>query len=318
MRDASSTMISFAVQGHPTSPDQWVALGRRAEDLGYDAISTSDHPGATAAPFVALAVVAQATSRLRLAPSVVNAGVAAPLTLATEVATLDVLSEGRVILGIGAGHTPGEWTALGRAYPTAKQRIAHLVVVVDAVTRLLAGETVTVQNAHVRLNDAALRWPAVPRDRVPLLVGGNARRLIAFAAQRADIVELTGLGRTLADGHRHECDWSAASIDARVALLRGAVEGRPVQLSALVQKVEITSDRVGAADLYRTTLREFLPEDAVPSVETLLDTPFVLIGTADEIVAQLRRHEARWGFTRYTTRADVLDEIGLVIDRLQN
>jgi probable F420-dependent oxidoreductase len=310
--------ISFTVQGHPTSRDQWVALGRRAEDLGYDAISTSDHPGTTAAPFVALAVVAQATSRLRLASSVVNAGVVAPLTLAIDVATLDELSDGRVILGIGAGHTPGEWTAVGRAYPTATQRIEHLIVVVDAVTRLLAGETVTVENAHVCLHEAALRWPTGPRHQVPPLVGGNARRLITFGAQRADIVELTGLGRTLADGHRHEPDWSPASIDARVELFRRASAGRPAQLSALVQKVEITSDRMGAAGAYRATLSELLPEHTVPSIETLLDTPFVLIGTVDEIVAQLRRHAARWGFSRYTIRADVLDEIGIVIDGLRN
>jgi probable F420-dependent oxidoreductase len=313
--DAGKVSISFAVQGHPTTVDEWVGLARRAEALGFEALSTADHPGLTAAPFVALAVVAQVTARMQLAPSVINAAAWEPLALAAEVATLDVLSDGRAVLGIGAGHTPKEWTQVGKMYPSASERVEHLGTVVATVRRLLCGETVTVDRETVRLSEAGLGWPKPARDNVPVLMGGNGRRLVRLAAQHADILELTGLGRTLPDGHHHEANWSSDAVDERVRLLRQA-GGPAVQVGALVQHVAITNDRAGAADAYRTQFAEVLPEHALPALDDILDTPFVLLGTEDEIVQQLQTHERRWGLNRYTTRADVLDEVGRVIERL--
>ena len=117
--------ISFAVQGELSSRHEWLDLATSADAMGFEALSIADHPGSAAAPFVALAAAAQVTTRLLLAPAVVNAGAWEPLALASEVATLNVLSEGRVVLGIGAGHTPTEWTQIGQPYPLAAQRISN-------------------------------------------------------------------------------------------------------------------------------------------------------------------------------------------------
>ena len=307
--------ITFAVQGHPSSREDWLDLARDAETRGFEALSIADHPGTTASPFVALAAAAQVTDRLLLAPSVINAGAWEPLALAAEVATLDVLSDGRAMLGIGAGHTPSEWTQVGRPYPSAHQRIAHLEAVVGSVRRLLSGEVVTIDDATVHLRDACLEWPVPARNRVPVLIGGNARGVVELAARHADVLELTGLGRTLLDGHAHEARWSAEQVDERVRLLH-AVGGRSVRLGALVQKVEITADREGVAAEYRAQFLEVVPEEELPSIDEILDTPFVLIGTADQIVAQLTTNQARWAFSRYTTRARDLDAVALVIERL--
>jgi probable F420-dependent oxidoreductase len=310
--------ITFAVQGHPTTREAWVALARRAEELGCEALSVADHPGSTAAPFVALAVASEATARLRLATSVVNAGAWTPLALAREAATLDVLSDGRTILGIGAGHRPAEWAMEGRTRPAADERIDALFEVVIAVRRLLAGEVVTERTRHVHLHEAVLRWPSPARGSVPVLIGGNARRLVEAAAAHADIVELTGLGRTLPDGHRHEADWSRRSIDERVDRFRRGRRGREPRLGALVQIVEVTADRVSAAEAQRTALLGLLPDASVPSVEEILSAPFVMLGTEDEIVGQLREQRTRWGIDRYTVRADALEAVGPIIERLRS
>jgi probable F420-dependent oxidoreductase len=307
--------ISFAVQAEPSSRNEWLALAQRAEELGFEALTIPDHPGITASPFVALAAAAQVTSRLLLAPAVINAGAWEPLALAAEVATLDLVSDGRAVLGIGAGHTPNEWTQVGRSYPPPKDRLAHLETVVTAVRRLLAGERVTIDYGAVHLRDAALEWPARSDSAVPILIGGNARELVAIAARHADVLELTGLGRTLPDGHAHRPLWSAKSIDGRIAVLH--VAGRPsVRRGVLVQNVEVAADRTGAAEAYRARLATVLPDEHVPSIIEVLDTPYVLIGTEQQIAEQLRANHSRWGLSRYTVRADSVTAVGAIIERL--
>jgi probable F420-dependent oxidoreductase len=308
-------LISFAVQGHMSSREGWLELARSAEEMGFEALSIADHPGTTASPFVALAAAAQVTTRLLLAPAVINAGAWEALALAAEVATLDVTSDGRAVLGIGAGHTPREWTQVGRQYPTAGQRLAHLEAVVTAVRRLLSGELVTVEQGRVCLHEVLLEWPVPGRNRVPVLIGGNARGLVRLAARHADVLELTGLGRTLRDGHAHEAQWSTESVDERVQLLHAA-GGRSVRLGALIQKVEITSDRRGAAEILRARYSDVMPGQQLPSIPEILDAPFVLIGTEQQIVDQLRANQSRWGFSRYTTRADDLHCVARIIERL--
>ncbi len=166
--------------------------------------------------------------------------------LATEVATLVALSGERVVLGVGAGHNPTEWTATGRTFPTVSQRVEHMVEVVDAAWALLRGEVVTLQTDHVRLHEAQLRRPPGPQVAIPLLVGGNGRGVLRYAARAADVIELTGLGRTLPDGQAHMPDWAPTAVDQRVALIKVQRGDRPYRLSALVQRCTITDSRTDA------------------------------------------------------------------------
>lgn len=308
--------ISFALQGECVERQSWLDLARRAEDAGFAALSVADHPGTTVSPFVALAAAAQVTERIRLATAVVNAGAWEPLALAAEVATLDLMSDGRAVLGIGAGHTPIEWTAVGRPYPTPVERLARLAAVVRAARRLLGGETVTVEDGDVRLVEACLSWRRPGSARVPIVIGGNARPLVRLAAATADALELTGLGPTLPDGHAHEPLWSTADLDERVDLLRSSTAGRPMELGVLVQHVEVTDDRTGALDQYRSKLATAVPGDSLPSIDDLAATPHLLVGTEDELVEQLRFQRERWGIARYTVREPAFHAISTVIARL--
>jgi probable F420-dependent oxidoreductase len=306
-----TSTIRFGVQADMTSDARsWWDLARKVEALGFDALYVADHPGVAASPFAALASAATVTSTLKLGTYVCNAGVRSAVPLASDAATVDVLSNGRLILGLGAGHTPAEWTMNGSDYPSPRERVGRLAEMVDVVTWLLAGEVVAFDGQYVRTDSAFLLAPRPAQSKVPLLVGGNGKQLLRIAASHADIVSFTGLGRTLEDGHRHAVDWSAESIDERVAIVRDGVGDRDVVLDALVQHVEITDDRPGAAERVARAVPGLIPTD-------VLAAPYALVGTVDEVIEELDRHRERWGFTSYVIRADVIDIVAPLLDRLR-
>jgi probable F420-dependent oxidoreductase len=307
----ASPTIRFGVQADITSDARaWLELARKVEALGFDALYVADHPGVTASPFAALAAAASVTSTLRLGTYVCNAGVREPVALGSDAATVDLISNGRLILGLGAGHTPAEWTMNGSDYPSARARVGRLGEVVDVVTWLLAGEVVAFDGQYVHTDSAFLLAPRPLQSRIPLLVGGNGKQLLRIAGSHADIVSLTGAGRTLEDGHHHAVDWSRESIDERVAIVRDGAGDRDVVFDALVQHVQITSDRAGVAERVARAVPGLTPAD-------VLAAPYALIGTVDEVVEELDRHRERWGFTSYVIRADALDIVAPLLDRLR-
>jgi probable F420-dependent oxidoreductase len=303
--------IRFGLQaGLDTDPRAWLDLARRAEDSGFDALYVADHLGVTASPFAALAAAAGVTTTLKLGTYVLNVGVRDPLSIASDAATVDVVSNGRFVLGLGAGHTPAEWAMTGRAYPSAAERVGRLVETVDVVTRLLAGEVVAHHGRHVHVDDAFLLTPRPVQEAIPLLIGGNGAQVLRLGGRVADIVSLSGLGRTLEDGHRHESQWSEAAITERVWLVRDAspAPDRPI-LDALVQHVGITEDRAKAAEQTARHVPGAKPAD-------IIGAPYMLLGTVDQLAEEVRQHYERWGFTSYVVRADVLDAAAALIDRL--
>lgn len=295
--------MRVSVQASPRGRSSWLRLAREVEAAGLHALYAADHPGSTASPFVALAAAAAVTNRIRLGTCVVNAGLWEPVALASEAATLDVVSDGRTILGVGAGHTPHEWAAVGRDLPPAWARVGRMIEVVEATMALLAGESVSRRGRHVQLADAVMAEPRPVQDRVPLLVGGNGPRVLRFAAGHADVVGITGLRRTLPDGHRHEVDWREASVRRTVdaVLSTAAAAGRTPEIEALVQVVEITDDAARVADRLSTHIPG-------ASAEDLLAAPFAWIGTVDEIDAKLRRCEEDLAISRYVVRAPSLTD----------
>ncbi|MGR6321248.1 LLM class flavin-dependent oxidoreductase [Micromonospora soli] len=303
-------MVIFSVQARPTDAASWTDLARRVEAAGFDALLAADHPGHGASPFVSLAAAAAVTSTLGLGSYVSNAGVREPILLATDVATLDVVSGGRARLGLGAGHTPAEWRAVGRERPDVAGRVRRCVAVAEAVQALLAGEEVTVDIPELAAYAARLTELRPVQARVPLTMGTANSTLLRWAGAHADVVGLTGFGRTLPDGHMHEARWRADQIEAQLAHVTAGAAGRdaPPALEALVQQVTVTDDAEAAAA--PTAERLGL------TVAELLATPFVLIGTADEIVTAVAHHQRRWGITRFVVREDAVAPLTPVLSRL--
>ncbi|MFE1786616.1 LLM class flavin-dependent oxidoreductase [Streptomyces sp. NPDC059506] len=297
---------AFSVQAQPRDAASWTALARRLEAGGYDALLTADHPGATASPFVALAAAAAVTERIGLGSYVSQAGVREPLLLASDVATLDLVSDGRARLALGAGHTPAEWDMVGEERPDVAGRVRRFRAVAEACRALLAGETVTLDGPEVRASRARLTAPRPVQHRVPFTFGGGNTALLRWAGAHADVVRLSGLGRTLPDGYMHEVRWNGADIDRQVDLVEQGAAGRadaPAR-EALVQMVEVTDDAEGAAH----EIARRLDCDAAE----VLASPYAWVGTVEEIAAATAEHERRWGITRYVVREAHLDMVDQV------
>jgi len=306
--------IHFSVQAGPiSSVTQWHDLASEAERLGFAALYVADHPGLTPDPFAALASAASVTQTLRLGTYVLNTGVRDPLAVAAGAATVDLVSGGRMTLGMGAGHTPAEWTMADLPYPSAADRVARLAEFVEIVDRLLIGEVVNFDGRFLSVDDAYLLAPRPVQSRIPLLVGGNGERLLSGAGKTADIISLTGLGKTLEDGHRHAADWSRESIDERVrAINEGGRAGRraPI-LDALVQHLEVTDRPDEAAERSAQMAPGLTSSDVIGA-------PYALIGTIDEIVDQLLGYRERWGFSSYVVRSDDMTTAARIIERMQS
>jgi probable F420-dependent oxidoreductase len=304
-------MVSLSLVAKPHDAVSWTTLARRCEAAGFDALLAADHPGTTASPFVALGAAAAVTERIGLGSYVPHAGVREPLLLASDVATLDVVSGGRARLALGAGHTPVEWEMLGSHRPDVAGRVRRFLAVAEACRALLAGDEVTVDGPDLRATAARLDFPRPVQPRVPFTFGGGNSTLLRWAGEHADVVGLSGLGRTKADGHHHETRWRTEEIDRQVALVEQGAAGRaaaPVR-EALVQRVEVTDDAEAAAHR--------LAEQVGCTAAEVLAAPYVWIGTESEIVAALAAYERRWGITRYAVFEQALDAVEPLLTRLR-
>ena len=256
---------------------------------------TSDHVDGSWPPLAPLLAVAEATERIRLCPLVLNNDFHHPVHLAREIAAIDHLSGGRVELGLGAGHSFTEYEAIGVRFDDPSVRKARLAESVVILRRLLDGETVTYAGSHYQI-DAVRTMPAY-QDHLPILVGVNGKTALAHAAKHADIIGLTMLGRTLADGQRHSVRWEPERLDQTVAHIRAEAGSRweSMELNALIQAVVVTDERERAA----ATAAERI--DGL-TAEVALSTPFLAIGSHDEIADHLVACRRRFGVSYFSVR----------------
>jgi probable F420-dependent oxidoreductase len=283
------------------------SLASRAEAIGVDSILLGDHVDEGFAPLPVLAALAEATETIRLGTLVLNNDLHHPVTLAQQATTLDHLSGGRFEIGLGAGHTWQEYEAMGLRFDPPAQRKERLCESIEILRPLLRGEAVTFRGSHWSVHEARVR--ASQQSPLPLLVAGNGSRLLAHAARHADIIGLSGFGRTLADGQRHEVRWSPERLDAQIAFIRAEAGDRwpDLELNALVQRVDITPDRRAAAEELAGRIEGLTVDDA-------LAAPFVALGTPAQIAEQWTAARERWGITYFAVRS--LEAIEPVMDLL--
>lgn len=227
--------------------------------------------------------------------------------VAADAATLDVLAPGRVILGIGAGHTPREWADIGQQRPGPRQRAERPAEFAEVTAELLAGRTVTREGRYLSLREAQLEeLPA--GGRVTLVIGGGHPLILRVAARHAAVVGLSGLGRTLPDGHHHHARWSQADLRRQLQLIRDEARqaGSEPVIEGLVQVVTVTKDRAAAI---AQTSREITGV----SSEDIARTPFVLIGSHEQMAAQIRRQAEELRITSYVVREPAVPELERVL-----
>ena len=302
--------IAVSVQAEPKDLGSWLALARRLESAGFRGLLLGDHPGSGASPWPALGSAAAVTRTLMLGTYVVQAGVREPMHIAADAATLDILAPGRVQLGIGAGHTPREWEDLGRRRPVPSERAGRLAESAEVIAQLLHGQTVTYHGQYLNLNGSRLEdLPA--GGRVRLAVGGSHPQVLRAAARHADVVGLSGLGKTLADGHRHEVRWSVTDLRRQLQLIHDEAQqaGNTPVIEALVQFVVVTEDREPAIEEISSRITGASPDDVA-------HTPFALVGTYEAMAAQLRSQADELGITSYVVREEPARDLEHVMQLL--
>jgi probable F420-dependent oxidoreductase len=269
-------------RGEPLTPVQAAVA---AEQAGFDVVTVADHVGHVS-PLICLAAAAAVTSRVRLRTYVLDIGFWNAGLLARDVATLDVLSGGRVEVGLGAGHMPHEHAAVELPFPPYRERLAQL----DAFAADLAR----------RLADPEHR-PRPVQDPVPILLAAMSPSGLDVAARHGSTVALSGLCQITGRPPGTFMLASAAQTDERVARLRAARAAAGLAeptLDALLQQVVIYGPPEDAAAQFIGGLASEM------DLASVLDSPFVLYAPSPQAAAQeLLRRSQRWGITSWCTHA---------------
>jgi probable F420-dependent oxidoreductase len=288
----------------------WREKAKRAEALGYEVFVVPDHLADILPPWVSLTVAAEAAPTMRVGTFVLNNDLRHPALVAREAAALDLLTDGRLELGLGAGHMEAEYDQIGLRFDPNAVRVERLGEAVAIVKRLLAGEEVTFSGAHYTLTGHRVSPSPVQKPRPPLLLGGNSRRLLELAGREADIVSFLGFSHRRGGRAFDLGAFGAEGTAERIRIVRQAAGSRfgELELNAVVQRVVVTDNsRSAAADL---------AHEEELSVEEVLDSPYLLVGSVDAIADGLRARHERHGFTYWVVPEGVMDAFAPVIARV--
>jgi probable F420-dependent oxidoreductase len=310
-----SRSFRFGVNvGYAASRSEWAEKAQKIEGLGYDVLTIPDHlVDLILAPIPALIAAAEATKRLRVGTNVLNNDLRHPVLLAREAATVDLLTDGRLQLGLGAGSIRSEYEQAGLKFDRGVVRVERLAEAVAIIKGLLRGERVTLTGRHYRVTDHSISPIPVQKPHPPIFIGGNGPQLLSLAAREADIVGLSGI--TFRQGGAAPSDlssWRASGVDERIEILRrvaGAERYARLEINALVQRVIVTGDRRKATEELGSRWPDLTPD-------TILETPYVLIGTVEEIVNNLETYRQMWDISYYTIREPDIDAFAPVVARL--
>jgi probable F420-dependent oxidoreductase len=299
------------------------AAAREAEAIGYAAFVYPDHVVSPLGMVPVLAWAAAATTRLRVAPFVANNDLRHPALLAQDLATLDVLSGGRVEVGIGAGWNRPEYDALGLEFEAVGTRVGRLEEAVAVLKCCFGDGPFDFAGTHYTVTGHDGIPKPVQRPYPPLFIGGGGRRLLTLAGREADIVGLAP--RTLAAqpgqaaGTPVRSDPQSITIEAteeKITWVREAAGARFDRLelntypSGVVPQITDHPRTVAADALDGIRARTGID---LP-VDDFLASPHVFIGSVDGLVAKIRELRERLGITSFMT-GDV-QTLAPVVERL--
>ncbi len=290
---------------------EWQDKAREIEGLGYSVLLVPDHLAAMLATIPAVMSDADATKSLRVGTNVLNNDLRHPVLLAREAATIDVLTDGRLELGLGAGYMRTEYDQAGLRFDRGGIRVERLAEAVPIIKGLLGGAEVNFAGRHYRVTGHTIHPLPVQRPHPPIIIGGNGFRLLTLAAQEADTVNLTGITFTQGGTVPDMSGWKVAGIDERMRVVREAAGQRfgRLELSAQLQRVIVTDRRREAAEELQKSWKQL-------SVEEILEAPYVLIGTVDEMVEALHARRDRWGISYFVTFEPYLETLAPIVARL--
>jgi probable F420-dependent oxidoreductase len=314
----------FAVQSFSApSAAQWRERAKKVEDLGYAALHLADHiigPGpalaATNHPLQelaavpAMAVAAEATTTLRVGCRVFCQDYKHPAVLAKEAATLDLLSEGRLELGIGAGWLKGEYDALGIPMDPAPVRIARLAETVAILKAHLEGGPIDFAGESFRVSGFEGAPRPVQSPRPPIMIGGGGRRVLGLAAREAEIVSFNFDNRSGVIGPDGVRSSTAEETARKLGWVREAAGARfddlELEIGAYFTFVGPAGDKAAAGMAGAFGIGE----------DQMRAHPHALFGSVETVCDELRARRERYGISYVTVPDNALDAFAPVVAAL--
>jgi probable F420-dependent oxidoreductase len=295
-----------------TSGKELIDTAQRAEDLGYSTFFVPDHfVDHPLAPVPALTAAAVATTALRVGPLVLGNDYKHPVVVASEMATLDLISEGRVELGIGAGWMTADYAKAGFPLDRAGVRIARLAESVDVLKGLFADGPFSYEGRFYSIKDLDGQPSPWQRPHPPIMIGGGGKKILTLAGQQADIV---GINANAARGYLDDVlearSLPAGHTDEMLGWVRDAAGDRypEVEIQALFSYTTIGEDTTEYAAAVAA-------EVGVP-VESLLEVPIVAIGSVNQVAEALRARRERWDMSYFVVMASKMQQFAPVVELL--
>ena len=291
-------------------PTAWPELARTCESLGYSTLTVADHFDDQLAPIPALMAAADATTTLRVGALVLCTDFTHPVIIANEAATIDVLSNGRFELGLGAGWMTSDYERTGIAFDPAGTRIERMGEALSVIDQLWSDVPCSYSGKHFTVSGLDGRPKPLQQPRPPVLVGGGGKRVLSLAARQADIVGLNvDLRRGVIDQRAGPNATDEATAE-KLAWIRDAAGARfsQLELHVRVHLVIVTNDRFGMAAALGPAFG-LSPEQALRS-------PHALAGSVEEIVDDLVERRERWGISYIGVGVDALHSLAPVVARL--
>ncbi|MFQ5557168.1 MAG: TIGR03621 family F420-dependent LLM class oxidoreductase [Acidimicrobiales bacterium] len=296
--------------GRCRTPDELVDRARRAEALGFSAVSLPDHLDEQCGPIAGLTAVALATTEVRLTTLVLANDYRHPAVLAKELATLDLISKGRLEIGIGAGWMTADYERGGLALDRPGVRIARLAEAIEVLKGCFGDGAARFEGEHYTIAGLDSRPKPAQRPHPRLLVAGGGAKVLALAARSADIVGVNpGLGVGVIDA-RVGPTATAAATDDKIAVIKDAAGARfdSLELQTRVHIATIDPDREALA----AALAPALGLDGADA----LASPHALVGTVAQCVDTIGRWRDRWGISYITIGGDAMETMAPVVQRL--
>jgi probable F420-dependent oxidoreductase len=291
--------------------EAWADQARRVEDLGYSTLLMPDHFGDQLAPVPALVAAAGATDALRVGTLVFDNDYRHPLVLAKEAATIDLLSGGRLELGLGAGWMRSDYDQSGIAYDSPSVRVDRFEEGVAIIKGMLASEEpYSFKGEHYTITDHTPTPRPVQRPWPPIIIGGGGRRVLSIAAREADIVSINVDLRAGTGGPETAPNASPESTRQKIAWVREAAGDRfdDLELNTLIGFVHITDDPQSLFDAMAPIFG--IGPDEVAHV------PLTLVGSTVEMADELRWRREQYGISYYSIEADCWEALGPVVSEL--
>jgi probable F420-dependent oxidoreductase len=315
---AHARPFRFGVFGEAArSPGALLDTARRAEDLGFATFLIRDHfieePfGHQLAPLTALATVAGATDRLRVGSLVLANDYRHPVVLAKEVATLDVLSNGRVELGLGAGFSQAEYAQAGLRFDPPGVRVDRLEEALRVLKGLFAAGPLTFAGKHYSVTRLDGFPKPVQQPHPPILIGAAGKRMLAIAAREADIIGFQTVSTVNGVVLNDPSVRLAAAVAQKVEQVRQVAGDRFARIElSMVVTVVVAEHRQQAA--------ERLARDrgwGGISTAQVLEMPSVFIGPVDQIVEEMQARRERYGFSYYVLLDHAIETAAPIVARL--